>query len=49
MRPLAIKEIAVTTITDQAGQPQLVIIALDATGRLWSKTGLDGDWKRIDR
>jgi len=47
-KPLGISEIAVTTLVDQAGRPELIIIALDSRGRLYSKTGLDGEWKRLN-
>jgi len=46
-KPLAIKQIQVTTVPDQIGKPELVIIALDSTGRLFSKQGLDGEWKEV--
>lgn len=43
---IRLDNLAVTTIPDQIGKPMLVILGVDALGRLWQKQG-DQPWRII--
>ena len=40
--------LAVSAIPDQIGQPQLVILGVDAHGEIWIKQG-DMPWRKVSR
>lgn len=50
MRPLGLSNLQAATITDQAGQNVLVVLALDTHGKLWQRMYQNGwtEWVRVD-
>lgn len=46
-REVRLVSVTTSTITDQAGLPQLALVGLDAWGMVWKKLG-DGEWQLID-